>query len=267
MAKLSPSSRIGRVELTVSDEGRARDFYEGALGLDLDGAHARTLSLHERRGAKRYPGTTGLFHVAILFPSRADLASAIRRVAAARHPFQGFADHDVSEAAYLADPDGNGLELYRDRPRESWIWENGRVRMRTLPLDLEDLLRETGGADRAPDTTTIGHVHLHVRDLAEAEGFWSGEVGFDLTARYPGQASFLSAGGYHHHLAVNVWAGVGAPPPPEDAVGLRSFEIVTVDGDGTSRRDPSENPFRLVTEARTASPPSPRPPARSPATP
>jgi catechol 2,3-dioxygenase len=144
-------------------------------------------------------------------------------------PFQGAADHLVSEALYLTDPDGNGLELYVDRPRAAWPYRNGQLIMATDPLDLNALLAEAD-QDPAPWTgvdpgVDVGHVHLHVSDLARAEAFYSGLLGMDVTQRgYPG-ALFLSAGGYHHHLGVNTWAGAGAPPPPPDAVGLISFAL------------------------------------------
>jgi catechol 2,3-dioxygenase len=177
--------------------------------------------LRERPGARRYAGTTGLYHLAILFPSRDDLAAALARIESAGWPLQGAADHDVSEAIYLADPERNGIEIYRDRPRDQWNWIGGSVRMGTKPLDLSGLVADATAT--VPEGTTLGHVHLHVRDLAEAERFWSRAVGLDVTSRYAGHASFLSSGGYHHHLGVNVWAGVGAPAPPDDAAGLDHF--------------------------------------------
>ncbi len=147
---------------------------------------------------------------------------------------QGGADHGVSEALYLADPDGNGLELYRDRPRSEWRWSDGQVAMVTDPLDAAGLLGTISPAEGWPGLdprTVIGHVHLHVSDLARAETFYHGLLGLDVTQRsYPG-ALFLAAGGYHHHLGVNIWAGRGAPPPPEDAVGLIAFAVDVPDDD------------------------------------
>jgi catechol 2,3-dioxygenase len=175
------------------------------------------------------PNATGLFHVAILVPTRRDLALALVRLARARWSLTGASDHLVSEALYLDDPEGNGIELYRDRPREEWTYAGGQLEMATLPLHLQDLLgelderdAETGGA---PAGTRIGHVHLNVADLADAEAFYGGALGFDVTVRgYPG-ALFMSAGGYHHHIGLNTWAGEGAPPPPDGALGLRWFEV------------------------------------------
>jgi catechol 2,3-dioxygenase len=149
-------------------------------------------------------------------PTRADLARTLRRVADSRWPLSGASDHLVSEALYLADPEGNGIELYRDRPRDEWPRSAGSIEMATLPLDLESLLGEPGGeraGTRMPAGTTLGHVHLQVADLGDAEAFWVDALGFDVTVRgYP--APFVSAGGYHHHVGLNTWAGVGAPSPP-----------------------------------------------------
>jgi len=141
-------------------------------------------------------------------------------------PFSGFADHAVSEALYLPDPDGNGIELYRDRPRSEWRIDGGQIAMATDPLDVQRLLDEAEGGDDAPldPQTDLGHVHLHVSSLATAEAFWCGVVGFDAVMRdYPG-ALFVSAGGYHHHLGLNTWAG--SARPPADAVGLAYFTLV-----------------------------------------
>ncbi|MGH7494866.1 MAG: VOC family protein [bacterium] len=175
------------------------------------------------------PRTTGLFHVAIRYPNRRELARIFRRLLKNEWPFQGFSDHGVSEALYLADPDGNGLELYADRPREQWRWHGAAVVMFTEPLQVDSLLSEaandSSSAYMMPAQTDIGHVHLHVSDLKKAESFYGGVLGWEVTQRsYPG-ALFLSAGGYHHHVGLNVWAGQGAPPPPPEAVGLLSFSM------------------------------------------
>jgi catechol 2,3-dioxygenase len=240
--RLPPETHIGHVRLQVSDLDGSLGFYRDLLSfrqVSQDGAMAVLsatgrapyhILLTERPGARRKPPrTTGLYHVAIRFPTRPALARAFQRLAAHRYPFQGTADHGVSEALYLADPDGNGLELYVDRPREDWLRGDGQIVMTTGPLDVEDLLAAAGG-DPTPGSsvhpeTDVGHVHLHVSDLAQAEAFYHGLLGLDVTQRgYPG-ALFLSAGGYHHHLGLNVWAGVGAPPPPPDAAGLKSFAL------------------------------------------
>jgi len=235
-------TRVGAVSLTVRDRDRARDFYGHAIGLravdgggdavrlaDGDGDGA-LVELNGRADApQRPPGTTGLLHLAILVPTRRDLALALRRVIEAGWPLAGASDHLVSESLYLSDPDGNGIEIYRDRPREEWRRRDGVLQMATLPLDLESLAGELGNDPKPqgmPAGTRIGHVHLQVADLAEAEAFYAGALGLEVTVRdYPG-ALFLSAGGYHHHIGLNTWAGEGAAAPPPGSIGLRSFEVV-----------------------------------------
>lgn len=240
MAELPADAHIGEVHLTVADLDRSVAFYTETLGFRLlqrDGQGAvlgaaddrPLMRLQGRPGAPAKPRrSSGLYHVAILTPSRAALGRSLRRLAERHYPLSGAADHLVSEALYLSDPDGLGLEIYRDRPREGWSHEGGEVMMATDPLDLDALVREPGA--ETPWTgldpeTTIGHVHLHVPSLETAEAFYCGEVGFVPTLRrYPG-ALFVAAGGYHHHLGLNIWAGAGAPPPPQDAVGLTRFTI------------------------------------------
>ena len=236
---IDPATSMGAVRLTVADLEGMRDFYRDAIGLaELAGDHdlvrlgADSQSIVELVGDSDAPprprGTSGLFHLAILVPTRADLARDLQRVAEAGWRLSGASDHLVSEALYLSDPEGNGIELYRDRPRDQWPVRDGVLQMDTLPLDLNGLLdelrREEAGAGM-PAGTRIGHVHLNVGDLRAAEAFYSGALGFDVTVRgYPG-ALLVSAGGYHHHLGLNTWAGEGAPPPPEGSRGLRQFEI------------------------------------------
>jgi catechol 2,3-dioxygenase len=227
---------MGAVRLTVADLDRARDFYRDAIGLtELSpengtvrlGADDRSVVelVGDPDAPSRPRGTSGLFHLAILVPSRSDLARALQRVAESGWRLSGASDHLVSEALYLSDPEGNGIELYRDRPRDEWLV----LQMDTVPLDLDGVLGELRREDAnagMPAGTRIGHVHLNVGDLAAAEAFYSGALGFDVTVRgYPG-ALFVSAGGYHHHLGLNTWAGEGAPPPPPGSRGLREFEIV-----------------------------------------
>jgi catechol 2,3-dioxygenase len=237
---IDPGTSMGAVRLTVSDVDRARDFYREAIGLTELPSDEDVVSLgtEERPivelvgdpGAPPRPRrTSGLFHLAILVPGRPDLARALQRVAESGWHLSGASDHLVSEALYLSDPEGNGIELYRDRPREDWPVRDGILQMDTLPLDLDGVLgelrREDANAPMAPGTR-IGHVHLNVGDLTAAEAFYSGALGFDVTVRgYPG-ALFVSAGGYHHHLGLNTWVGEGAPPPPPGSRGLREFEVV-----------------------------------------
>lgn len=241
---LHPAAHIGTVTLAVADMSRAVDFYTRVLGLallDQQGDRAVLgaggvvlLHVHALRDAQRQPPrTTGLYHAAILLPTRADLGRVLLNLMHARYPVSGFADHLVSEAVYLDDPDGNGLELYRDRPRETWAWEDGgQVRMASEPLDVAGILAEAGDPDAPfggmPAGTVIGHIHLRVGDIEQAEAFYSGVIGFDVVARWHG-ALFISAGGYHHHLGLNTWQSRGASRPPENAVGLREFSVVLPD--------------------------------------
>jgi catechol 2,3-dioxygenase len=236
---MNPEATLGPVHLTVADLDRAMEFYGGVLGLrsqGVDGARALTADgrtplvvLHARPGAPpKPPHTTGLYHYALLLPTRADLARTLRRLADRRYPIEGASDHLVSEALYLADPDGNGLEIYADRPREAWPRRQGRLQMATEPLDVQGLLREVSGNppwEGLAPATRVGHVHLHVADLARAEAFYRDVLGFELVLHFGASAAFLSVGGYHHHIGLNTWAGAGAPPPPEDAAGLRYFTL------------------------------------------
>jgi catechol 2,3-dioxygenase len=237
---IDPGTSMGPVRLTVANLDAVRDFYRDAIGLIELSSENGTLRLGAGNRAivelvgdpnapPRPPGTSGLFHLAILVPSRPDLARALQRVAESGWRLTGASDHLVSEALYLSDPEGNGIELYRDRARDQWPVRDGVLQMDTLPLDLDGVLGELRREDAnagMPPGTRIGHVHLNVGDLTAAEAFYSGALGFDVTVRgYPG-ALFVSAGGYHHHLGLNTWAGEGAPPPPPGSRGLREFTIV-----------------------------------------
>jgi catechol 2,3-dioxygenase len=184
--------------------------------------------LHGDPLAPRRPaGTTGLFHYALRLPTRADLGALVKRVQNAGYAFDGFGDHNVSEAAYLTDPEGNGIELYADRSRDVWHGVGGEVFMTTEPLDVPGLLMAASGpALLLPRGTTVGHIHLRVSWLEGSEEFYVGVLGLDVVTRsYPG-ALFTSAGGYHHHVGMNVWGGEGAPRPPDGSLGLVSFELV-----------------------------------------
>jgi catechol 2,3-dioxygenase len=242
-AALPATAHVGSVALTVRDIDTSRRFYEQVLGLHAqDSADGELLlgppggsggPLLELRGDPSAPPlnrrATGLFHFAMLVPGRPELAHALARIAQARWPLDGASDHLVSEALYLSDPDGNGIEIYRDRPRSDWPHQDGQLQMATLPLDLDDLLGELQGVaqvDRAaPAASTMGHVHLQVSELQQIEAFYSEVLGFDVVVRsYPG-ALFVSAGGYHHHVGLNTWSSAGGSPPPAGAVGLRWYEI------------------------------------------
>jgi catechol 2,3-dioxygenase len=238
---IAPDTALGPVRLTVSDLDRSRVFYERAIGLRATELDDGTLALGaageppviELRGDSSAPRPNrrapGLYHVAILVPTRTDLAFALARLAQARWPLDGASDHLVSEALYLSDPDGNGIEIYRDRPRTDWPRSGDQLQMSTLPLALDDVIDELRDASElqagVPRGTRIGHVHLQVSDLGEAESFYHRVLGFDVIVRaYPG-ALFVSAGGYHHHVGLNTWHSAGAAPAPAGSVGLRSFTI------------------------------------------
>ena len=238
-ASIHPDTSLTGVELTVRDLAAESAFYRERLGLEplrsdagraSFGAGGRMLlELVEQRDARRVRGVTGLYHFALLLPSRRELANALARLATTGTALTGVADHGVSEALYLDDPEGNGIELYRDRPRAEWPLVNGELTMATDPLDLGELIAGAD-ADRPIDMpiapgTTLGHMHLHVAQLESARAFYADTLGFDLMQRLGSSALFLSAGGYHHHVGLNTWLGVGAPPPPPDALGLRRFTV------------------------------------------
>ncbi len=239
MDRIDPQTTIGAVHLTIPDLDRSIAFYTDRIGFKVHGRDGDAaalgaggsdlLILVQAPAAPRVRGTTGLYHFAILVPSRADLARSLRRLAETETHLQGVADHGVSEALYLADPDGNGIEIYRDRPRAEWPIHDGQLQMTTDPLDVDDLATAarpgSGALHELAADTVVGHVHLHVRNLADSEAFYVGVLGFDLMQRFRSSALFVSAGGYHHHIGLNTWAGIGAPPPPPGAVGLRHFVV------------------------------------------
>jgi catechol 2,3-dioxygenase len=281
--EISPLTTVGAVHLTVSDLARSLDFYRRSIGLTvLEAGVGRAslgvggrelLSLVEEPGARPARGHTGLFHFALLLSERADLARWLAQAARDRVPLTGLSDHFVSEAIYLDDPDGHGIEIYWDRPRS--VWE-GQVaqRMTTIALDVESLLGEIGDPRSEPfdgltTATVMGHVHLRVADVGTTIGFYRDVLGFGLMAQMGNQAAFLSAGGYHHHLGANTWQSRGAGPPPPGTAALRHATIVLPDAaerdrvlaradaagaveespDGALVRDPSGNAHVLVAAA------------------
>src|SRR4051812_43336773 len=249
MPGIAPATRMGSVHLTVSNIGRSLDYYERVVGLQV---HERVngsarlgaggedlLVLYEQRGAEPAPRSTGLFHFALLLPSRHDLARWLARAVKQEVRFEGMSDHLVSEALYLRDPDWHGIEIYRDRARHEWERDGEFVRMATLPLDVQGVLSALDGAEaeleRLPPDTTMGHVHLQVADIVATESFYTGQIGLDVQARYGDQATFMSAGGYHHHVGGNVWNSRGASPPPAGSAALRHFTVVLPDEDERQR--------------------------------
>jgi len=242
--------RIGKVALTVNDLNKVSEYYERVVGLQLiarDGESARLgsggatlLELREDKAARRASAReAGLFHTAFLLPSRADLGAWLKRAVETQIRLQGAADHLVSEAIYLADPEGNGIEIYRDRPRDEWTVANGMVEMTTDPLDAEGIMAAAGAKtwDSVPDGTVVGHVHLQAGALAPAEAFYHGVLGFPVTCRFPG-AVFYGDGGYHHHLATNIWNSRNAAVRTYPATGLASVEIIAPGAAGRTLTDP-----------------------------
>ena len=241
--RVPDAMRLGPAILQVSDLDRSLAFYQDTLGLAVHerdqgvarlGPHdagATLLELRERKGARPAPqrGRLGLYHFALLLPDRPSLARFARHLGEI-HARAGAADHLVSEAFYLHDPDNLGIEVYADRPREMWQRSGRQLLMATDPIDMPGLLRDAGDTgDTAwagmPAGTTMGHMHLHVGDIDEASRFFSDALGFDRTVwQYPG-ALFLAGGGYHHHLGVNVWAGRSAAPPLSDDAQLLEWTM------------------------------------------
>jgi catechol 2,3-dioxygenase len=234
-AILPAALRLGPVHLTVSELERSLDWYERALGLQVnrgggeeaelgDGTET-VLVLHEDPQSRPAGCHAGLYHYALLFPGREELARVALRVAAARTPIQGASDHGTHEAIYLPDPDGNGIELAADRPREQWptdIYAQGPA-----PLDLDSVLGTVAGQptpEHVADGLRVGHLHLHVGDIAQGLRFYRDLLGFELQANL-GTAAFVSAGGYHHHLGFNVWRGRGVDAPPPHTVGLHHWTV------------------------------------------
>jgi len=246
---IHPDTRIGHVALSVANLDNQIAFYRQALGFVLhwrDGNSAGLgagghdlLRLAERPGFHRVQKVTGLYHFAVLFPDRRELARAMARLF--RLKYQNYpTDHIMTKTTYLDDPEGNGIELYTESPEDGWMgMENGEYIARRAdgslsngrePLDVEALLGHLTASDRldvpAPAETRIGHVHLHVSNINEALDFYHGVLGFDVMGNAKTmRAAFVSAGGYHHHIGLNTWQGEGAPPPPPDALGLRYFSV------------------------------------------
>jgi catechol 2,3-dioxygenase len=291
---IDPATRIGHVSLSVKNLDSQIGFYQQVIGLGLNwregnraglgAGNADIVHLTEQPEFMRYRGTTGLYHFAILFPNRRELARVVRRLFALRYRNYP-TDHIMTKTTYLDDPEGNGIELYAESPEDgTWSLANGEYITRRAdgslsdgrePLDLEALFGNLMEEDKldvpAPAETRVGHVHLHVRDVEEAVAFYHGVIGFDVmgVAR-PMQMGFVSAGGYHHHIGLNTWQGAGAPPPPEDALGLRHFQVMLPDAealehveervrtnnipvekteDGLMMRDPSRNGVLLSAAA------------------
>ena len=241
MATSDAPIEISHVTLRVRDLEGVAAFYRSALGLAERqrsagavhlGTAERTLLVLEHapdatsRGAK----DAGLFHTAFLLPGRADLGAWLTHANRSGLSLEGAADHSVSEALYLSDPEGNGIEVYRDRPRADWQVNGEAIHLDNTPLDVAGILGEANPWNGVPEGTVVGHVHLSIGDIARAEAFWRDTMGLTLTMRFGG-ASFLGAGGYHHHIGVNIWRARGAGPMPANAAGLARVHL---DADDTA---------------------------------
>jgi len=246
---IHPATRVGPVSLTVANLDNQITFYQQALGFKLhqrEGSQATLgtgerdlLHLTEQPGFKRYRGVTGLYHFAVLFPNRRELARVMARLFVMKY-LNYPTDHIMTKTTYLDDPEGNGIELYCESPEDgTWSMKSGEFITRRADgslsdgreaLDVKALFSHLKEDDKLdvpiPSETRIGHVHLHIRDIDEAVDFYHGIIGFDLMGKAKSmRAAFVSAGGYHHHVGLNTWQDEGAPPPPADAVGLRYFAV------------------------------------------
>lgn len=244
-ALLADATRLGGVELTVTDLPRSLEFYTQVIGLSVHelsdrvatlGAGGENLvKLHADPAARPAGRHAGLYHYALLFPTREELARAARRLAESATRIDGASDHGTHEAIYLPDPDGIGIELAADRPRAAWPDFDGGDLFGSgpMPLDLGALFATIGEEPRralADPGLRMGHIHLHVGDLEAATRFYRDGLGFAVMAELP-SAVFVAAGGYHHHVAFNLWRGEGAPPARPDAVGLRHWTLLTAGAD------------------------------------
>jgi catechol 2,3-dioxygenase len=248
---IAPETQIGVVSLAVANLDTSLKYYTQGIGFTVLEQHEGNatlgvpgtplLFLIEEAGAKPFPhdryGYTGLYHFAILVPSRADLGRWLGHWVADGYPFPGQGDHLVSEAFYITDPDGNGIEVYRDRPHEEWPYVNGQLQMAADPIDIRGVLaaaeQEGKPWSGMAMGTRVGHMHLQVGDIAQAEAFYHGVLGFDVIFRMP-SALFISAGGYHHHIGMNIWHSRGAGPAPAGIAGLHSFTITLPSQDARS---------------------------------
>ena len=256
---------VGHVGVKAKDVEALADYYRHAVGLhDVSrrpgaivlGAGGRPLlEIEEFKSARPDdPRSAGLYHTAFLLPSRPDLARWARRAIDKQIAVVGASDHYVSEAIYLTDPEGNGIEIYADRPKGTWDWQGNSVKMGTVPLDVANLLTELKEGDAgwqgAPDNSIVGHVHLRVGDAAAAEKWWHEQLAFDTVAQYGNQAVFLSTGGYHHHVGANSWQSKGAKERDADRTGLSYVIFNSKEAkDEKTFEDPWGNIIRVVPSA------------------
>jgi len=258
---------VARVGLKARDADALADFYRTVVGLrELSrdgetitlGSPGRPLLVLERDPGARPddPRAAGLFHTAFLLPGRADLGRWINHAIADRIQIDGASDHIVSEALYLTDPEGNGIEIYADRPRDGWAWDGGMVRMATARMDIPGVVGSVPEGDAGwqgmPENTVVGHAHLRVGDPAAAERFWHEAFGFDTVAKYGAQAVFLSSGGYHHHIGANTWHSADAGRRDPSRSGLSWVEMRSSQAPAEAQKeDPWGTVIRLVPDKVT----------------
>lgn len=237
---VKPQVYVPTVDLKVANLARSISFYKEVIGLRILEESPTTASLtadgvkplvnleQVENSAPRDDRNTGLYHLALLLPTRKDLGIVLKHFIETRNPLQGGSDHLVSEALYLADPDMNGIEIYADRPSEGWNWHNEQVVMDSRRLDVEGLLElaENEEFTGLPTETIMGHIHLQVSDLESTERFYCEGLGFDVVTRYGNQALFVSTGQYHHHLGLNTWHSAGGSAPMENSVGLKHYTLL-----------------------------------------
>lgn len=235
-----PNIYAQKIDLKVKNLQTSLRFYQDILGFQVlhQSKHEVSLSadgnqtlvqLHAPEGLqKKELRRTGLYHFAILLPTRNDLAKIIRHFIKVNYPLQGASDHNVSEALYLADPDGNGIEIYADRPKTSWDWRGEEVVMGTNALDVQSIMSEWDGNEwnGMPNETIMGHIHLHVNNIEEAKTFYCEGLGFEVVTHYGNQALFISTGKYHHHIGLNIWNGTMAVAPSANSVGMAFYTLV-----------------------------------------
>lgn len=269
---IHPAIRIDSVSINVSNIDRSLDFYETVLGfkrltsssgesviLSTDGHQPHLVELRRvKNGAAKghnsqSPKTArraGLYHFAILLPERKYLADMLQNLSERQGEirFDGLADHIVSESIYIRDPDDIGIEIYCDRPDSQWKWDGSQVRMATVRLDTEDLLRESTGLGwkEMPAKTVIGHIHLHIRNLVKAMRFYRDTFGLNHTATYPG-AYFFAAGRYHHHIATNTWLGSNIQPASSEDIGLNHFSVELLDDEQYEKTAQRLGGYRIET--------------------
>ncbi|MDR7870732.1 MAG: VOC family protein [Tissierellaceae bacterium] len=275
-----PNLFVNEIVLKVTDIDRSIDFYTKIMGFSIlkkngkdatltaDGFNPILTLIEPEDVIPKVPKRTGLYHFAVLLPSRYDLGLFLKNIRDEWYPIIGGADHGVSEAIYLEDPDDNGIEVYRDVAESEWDRSGDRINMVTEPLNYDELIAESGEDkwDKTPLDTIIGHIHLHVGDLDKARRFYCDGLGFDLTMEAGSSAIFLSTGGYHHHIGLNVWNGRNADPLPDNSVGMKyytlqfpdkrsreeiinnlenlGYEVIKDDKD-TFTKDPSSNLIKL----------------------